>query len=795
MKHPHIRTGRSLAGMVLILFGLSAYGCGDSATVTEPASLGNLSVSEGTLTPRFSPDTTSYTVQLSTDVSSTTITATPRVAGDTIRIDNQPVSSKTVTLESPGAEESVNIVVTETGTGGTSKSYTVRIKRASLAGDNSLANLTVTPGALAPPFDKNLLNYTVSVDNNIGSISVTPTLSDPLATMTMNGQAASSGQARTINLNGGGQVTPITITVTAQDGSTKSYEVTVSRGASNNNNLQGLATTPGTLEPPFRADRTSYTVNLLATLASNVTNVRITPRLQDTTATMTVNGQPATSGQAQTTLLPTPGSNVINNIVVVAENGTTKVYTVNVIRAPLGGNNNLERLTVSPTGLTPSFAANTTSYTLEVGSGVRSITVTPQLQDPAATLTVTSNGQISTSGQTRTITLRDAGLSTTINIVVRAPNGSEKPYTITVDRATPPPPSGNNNLSALTVRQGTSGPNLINFSLNTTSYTVDVGSGVSTITVTPTLQDPAATLTVTSNGPGPITTSGQVRTIPLRAAGLSTTINIVVRAQNGSEKPYTITVDRATPPPPSGNNNLQNLTTSPGTLTPLFDVNRTETGYAVTDISSSATSILVTATPQDSNATVLINTQAGNSRFIPLPTGPSTTNIDVLVRAPNGDAKTYSITVTQPAPAAPPAPPSAAPDLLTADDSCPLKPLSVGNETFTNDDCAVPDPTPEDPNPAPFGTRDDDKTNVATPRFVIPQPSAGHTPNLYVDGNKVGSVFDAANNTLRPITPLSGNNNGIEHSITSTVTNTATTLESEQSDDLTITISTGQTGT
>ena len=787
MKHPHIRTGRSLAGMVLILFGLSAYGCGDSATVTEPASLGNLSVSEGTLTPRFSPDTTSYTVQLSTDVSSTTITATPRVAGDTIRIDNQLTSTQTIDLDSPGTEKSVNIVVTETGTGGTSKSYTVRIKRASLAGDNSLANLTVTPGALAPPFDKNLLNYTVSVDNNIGRITVTPTLSDPLATLTVNGQAAGSGQSHPVDLKGGGQVTPVTITITAQDGSTKSYEVAVSRGASNNNNLQGLATTPGTLDPPFRADRTSYTVNLLATLSGNVTNVRITPRLQDTTATMTVNGKPATSGQAQTTLLPTPGSNVINNIVVVAENGTTKVYTVNVIRAPLGGNNNLERLTVSPTGLTPPFTANTTSYTLGVGSGVGSVTVTPQLQDTAATLTVTSNGQISPpSGQTRTITLRDAGLSTTINILVRAPNGSEKTYTITVDRATPPPLSGNNNLRSLTVSPtGLTPP----FTANTTSYTLDVGSGVGSVTVTPQLQDTAATLTVTSNGQ--ISTSGQTRTITLRDAGLSTTINIVVRALNGSEKPYTIIVDRATPPPPSGNNNLSTLTVSPGTLSPTFSTTRVRTDYAVNDISSSATSILVTATPQDSSATVLINTQAGNSRSIPLPTGPSTTDIEVLVRAPNGNERPYSITVTQPAPAAPPAPPANAPDLLTADDSCPLKPLSVGNETFTNDDCLVPEPTPENPNPAPAGTRDDDKTNVATPRFVIPQPSAGHTPNLYVDGNKVGSVFDAANNTLRPTTPLSGNNNGIEHSITSTVTNTATTLESEQSDDLTITIHTG----
>ena len=780
MTHPRTRTGRSLVGLVLVLLGLSTYGCGDTGTQSQPAELGNLSVSDGTLDPQFNPATTSYVVQLSTDTSSTTITATPRVSGDTIRIDNQQTTSQTVTLGSPGAEQSVNIVVTETGTGGTSKSYTVQVKRAGLAGDNSLASLTLSPGALAPSFDKNSLNYTTTVSNNIGSISVTPTLSDPAATMTVNGQPAISGQPRAITLSGGGQVTTITITVTAQDGSPKSYVVAVSRGASSNNNLQGLATTSGTLDPSFRADRTGYTINLPATLASTVTNVRITPRLQDTTATMTINGQPATSGQAHTTPLPAPGSNVINNIVVVAENGTTKVYTVNVIRAALGGNNNLQGLTVTPGPLVPSFTSGNITYSVDVASSVASISVTPTRQDPAATITV--NGQPTTSGQARTITLRDAGLTTTISIVVRAQNGSEKPYAIIVDRATPPPPSGNNNLQNLTVSPG---PLVPAFTSGNTTYSVDVVSSVASISVTPTRQDPAATINVN----GQPTTSGQARTIPLRDVGLSTTINIVVRALNGSEKPYTIIVDRATPPPPSGNNSLSTLTVSPGTLSPAFSTTRTRTDYTVNDVSSSATSILVIATPQDPNATVEINQQAGNSRSVPLPTGPSSTDIEIRVRALNGADKTYSLTVTQPAPAAPPAPPANAPDLLTADDSCPLRPDLVGPPTGTNADCAV------DSQGIPFGTREDNSTNITTPRFVIPQPRAGHTPNLFVDGNKVGSVFDAANNTLQPTTPLRGNNNGIQHSITSTVTDTATNLESDQSDALVVTISTGQSGT
>ncbi len=67
-----------LAAAFLLVIGLIAYGCGDSATVSEPAELGNLSVATGTLQPAFNPATTNYTVELSSNVSSTIITASPR---------------------------------------------------------------------------------------------------------------------------------------------------------------------------------------------------------------------------------------------------------------------------------------------------------------------------------------------------------------------------------------------------------------------------------------------------------------------------------------------------------------------------------------------------------------------------------------------------------------------------------------------------------------------------------------------------------------------------------------------
>jgi hypothetical protein len=740
-----------LAAAFFIVIGSIAYGCGDSATVNPVVELASLTVTPGTLQPSFSGGTTTYRVDVTTDIDTVTVTAQPAVSGDSVTIDGQATTSRAIPLDPPGSTTIINIVVSESGTN--SRTYVIRVVRAGLGGNNSLQNLTVSPGTLAPTFDPNLQAYTVNVANTVGSATVTPTLSDTAATMTVNGQAAISGQVRTISLNAPGQPTSITIVVTAQNGTPKTYLVTVNRGVSGNNNLLGLTISPGSLAPAFSAGTVGYTVNV----ASGATSVTVTPRVQDTAATMTVNGQATNSGQARTIPLLGAGSSTPINIIVTAQNGTQKTYSLNVVRAALGGNNNLQSLTVSPGSLAPAFSAGTEDYTVNVASTVTSVSVTPTRQDSNATITV--NGQTATSGQARTITLLGAGSSTPINIIVTAPNNNRKTYTVNVIRAAL---GGNNNLQSLTVSPGTLAPS---FSAGTVGYTVNVASGATSVTVTPRVQDTAATITVN----GQTATSGQARTITLLGAGSSTPINIIVTAPNNNQRTYTVNVIRAAL---GGNSNLQSLSVSPGTLNPAFSTTRTRTDYAVNGVSSSATAILVTATPQDSSATVTINGQGPNSRSIPLPTGPSSTEIEIRVIAPNNSDKTYLITVNQPAPAAPPAP-TRAPDLIPEDDSCPLD-------------------IPNNPTQCVSGTsREDNITNVPSPRFTVAAPPSGTTPNLYVDGVKAKEGFDQGTNTLTPTTPLSEGN----HSITSTVTNTATNLESDQSDPLTVTINTTPPGT
>lgn len=91
----------------------------------------------------------------------------------------------------------------------------------------SLSGLALSAGTLSPAFTTGNTSYTAAVNDMVASITVTPTLADANATVTVNGAPASSPVA----LNPGANT--ITVRVTAQDGTTvRDYTVTVTKAAS-----------------------------------------------------------------------------------------------------------------------------------------------------------------------------------------------------------------------------------------------------------------------------------------------------------------------------------------------------------------------------------------------------------------------------------------------------------------------------------------------------------------------------------------------------------------------------------
>lgn len=97
-----------------------------------------------------------------------------------------------------------------------------------LSSNAYLRDLSVSSGALNAPFAEGTADYTQRVTNSVISLTVTPTVDDVTASVTVNGISTASGDpSAAIALNVG--VNTITIIVTAADSSVNTYTVIVTR--------------------------------------------------------------------------------------------------------------------------------------------------------------------------------------------------------------------------------------------------------------------------------------------------------------------------------------------------------------------------------------------------------------------------------------------------------------------------------------------------------------------------------------------------------------------------------------
>jgi hypothetical protein len=106
---------------------------------------------------------------------------------------------------------------------------TYQIGDGSLDDNASLIHLVASSGMLSPTFASGTVAYVDNVGLNVASITLTATLSDVTASLTINGAPAASGvSSAPIALNYGANAVPVT--VTAQDGATTQvYAVSVIR--------------------------------------------------------------------------------------------------------------------------------------------------------------------------------------------------------------------------------------------------------------------------------------------------------------------------------------------------------------------------------------------------------------------------------------------------------------------------------------------------------------------------------------------------------------------------------------
>ncbi len=461
------------------------------------------------------------------------------------------------------------LTVTGTVTGQT-KTYALHITRI-VPGNTNLSAINTSAGSITPAFDKDTLSYTLSLDENTASTTITPMKEDSGATIKIDGSSVTS---KAISVGTGSSVDVI-IEVTAEDTITKkTYTIHAIRAVSTNASLSSLSTSAGTLTPAFKTGTYEYSVSLPSTTSS----AKLSASKASNAATLRINGSIGTS----ITVSLSNGQSKDVFFHVTAQDGVTvKMYTVHVSRA-LSNNANLSSISLSSGALSPSFNVNTLQYNITLSSLTSGTTVSAVKAD--STSTMKFDGTVASS---KAVTL-DPGQSQDVTIEVAAQDGvTVKSYIVHVTRVA----SNNANLSGISLSSGTLSPV---FSANTIEYNVVLPCTVSEATITPAKIDSAAALKINRY----VVPSITMTLVP----GQTKDASIEVTAQDGiTKKTYTVHVTRA---PYSTNANLSAIKISSGTLSPTFNANTVE--YSVT-ISSTTSWIDITPVITDSTATVKIN--------------------------------------------------------------------------------------------------------------------------------------------------------------------------------------------
>jgi hypothetical protein len=223
---------------------------------------------------------------------------------------------------------------------------------------------------------------------------------------------------------------PTNYTITAYNLSGSSTAIiSLAVGLPSDVNLKNLTVTAGTLSPVFTQQTTAYSVNV----PNATTSISIAAAANDTSASVKVNGTTSVAGLVTTAIALTVGTNTIP-ILITAEDGTTKTYTITATRAS-SSNASLNNLTIGNATLSPSFVSGTENYTASLSNTVSSISVNAIAGDASAAIKV--NGVTTSSGNpSQNIPL--AVGSNTITVAVTAQDGiTQSTYTVNVTREIP----------------------------------------------------------------------------------------------------------------------------------------------------------------------------------------------------------------------------------------------------------------------------------------------------------------------------------------------------------------------
>ena len=161
---------------------------------------------------------------------------------------------------------------------------------------------------LSPVFNPGVYGYEATVASNVKTVSITPILEDAKANAVISNNANEELKA--------GEDNKITITVTAEDGSKKAYNINIKREAlTSDATLKSLEIEEA---EKFKFDKEKFTYNVK--IDKNIKSLTIIYELSDENSTINIEGNSELKN----------GS--IVKLIVTAQDGTKKVYTLNIIK-------------------------------------------------------------------------------------------------------------------------------------------------------------------------------------------------------------------------------------------------------------------------------------------------------------------------------------------------------------------------------------------------------------------------------------------------------------------------------
>lgn len=497
--------------------------------------LEKLSIKSYALTPSFNSNVLNYDVLVDNEITSLNLNIVPL--------------DKNATYVVTGNENFVvgtNIVQIEvTSSNGVDKTtYVLNVNRQAYS-NSYLDYFYTSEGDVTPLFDKNILDYSIDVPNDVDSIEF---FGEPVD------KSASVSGLTVHQLKTGENVIPVVVTTTS--GIKRTYNITVNRTKDNNNNISSLIVKRGstvyTLTPEFNKDTLSYSV----TVPIGTPNVTIeaTPEIETTIITGT--------GLKNVN----PGANTFL-IEATSEYGEVKTYEL-IVNREVSNNNYLTDLIPSVGELEPEFNYTKTDYTLNLDSGASLLSFAYATEDTNALVTGIESQVVPDGTSTR-------------SIIVKAEDGNERIYTITVNKER----TDNAKLSSLVV---TNYPFDIEFDPDIYNYKITVPNSKNLLLGTEVIaeaDDKNATITKANN---------------INLVTGENDYTVTVTAPDGfTKQTYTITVEREQ----GSNSLLNNLVVNKGTIAPNFNPNTTNYDWIV-EKGDIVTKDDLTVTPADLNATI-----------------------------------------------------------------------------------------------------------------------------------------------------------------------------------------------